>query len=87
MDINNDNVGRIMQEYANKAYNYEEAFKILNRTQDDVNDLRNIVKHFHVVPKSITDHHVINKFSKMLKFTFQIYENFSSYVFCLMDII
>lgn len=72
MEINNDNVSNIMQEYANKAYNYEEAFKILNRTQDEVDELRNIVKGFSVVPKSITDQHVIIKFAKKsLKFTYQ----------------
>ncbi|CAO1407078.1 unnamed protein product [Diamesa tonsa] len=59
MEINNDNVSNIMQEYANKAYNYEEAFKILNRTQDEVDELRNIVKDFSVVPKSITDQHLL----------------------------
>lgn len=63
MEINNDNVSNIMQEYANKAYNYEEAFKILNRTQDEVDELRNIVKDFSVVPKSITDQHVIIQFA------------------------
>ena len=68
MDINNDNIGRIMQENANKAYNYEGAFEILNRTQDDVNNLRDIVKHFQVVPKSITDQHVIIQFSKVFAY-------------------
>lgn len=87
MEINIDNIGLIMQDYANKSFNYEEAFKILNRTQDDVDDLRNIVKHFHVVPKSITDHHVIIQFAKKLNFAYQIYVNFSSCVFCLKDVI
>lgn len=59
MEINIDNIDSLMQNYAKKSYNYEEAFKILNRTQDDVDDLRKIVKDFNVVPKSITDQHVI----------------------------
>lgn len=63
MEYNNDNIGRIMQEYANKSYNYEEAFKRINRTQDDVDNLRIIVKDFQVIPKSITDRHVIIKFA------------------------
>lgn len=87
MEINIDNIDRIMQDYANKSYNYQEAFKILNRTQNDVDDLRNIVKQFHVVPKSITDRHVIIKIAKMSKFAYQIYVNFSSCVFCLKDLI
>lgn len=48
-----------MQEYANKSYNYEKALKIINRTQDSVDNLRTIVQNFQVVPKSITDRHVI----------------------------
>lgn len=72
MAINIDNVGRIMEDYANEAYSYKEAFKILKRTQLDVDNLRSIVKNYKVVPKSITDHHVIIQFAKCLLFVYKL---------------
>lgn len=42
------------------GYNYEKALAQMNWTQDDVNSLRDLVKDFSVVPKSIHDKQVKN---------------------------
>lgn len=41
-----------------KGYDYEKALVRTNRTQDEVNSLRDKVKEFGVVPKSIHDKQV-----------------------------
>lgn len=47
-------IGKVMQ----NGYDYEKALVRISRTQDDVNSLRDKVKEFGVVPKSIHDKQV-----------------------------